>query len=449
MKKFINSLVVVFTVLILNGCSMFRDNEEILNQYEKQVITDDCQYSDVKEYIKSDPLLWSLNGGSLAYHCGDYRKSIKFFDKAEAIFKKQELELDIKGVERSFLSILINNNINDYNGENYEKIMMNVYKGLDFMLLDDFDNARVEFNRALDRQRRASEYFQKEINEAYLEFNRSSARSEVMTLPTHSSEIPDYYGDITPAIIYPDFINPFATYMSALFFYLDHDYAKAGELFKQTLRMLPNQRQVKQDLILTERNSPNKQHYVWLIYENGLGMIKTSFTYQFPAYFFTDKIVSAQISLPTIEKRTSSYPYLLFNKQKTTEIADMDSIIQLEFNKKLPAIYTEAMLNMINNVGIQYLLEENLEEYGGKWLGFLYQTLTSGADIRQWRSLPKNFQIARIEIPNQPINIYKPDGSILTTVSSLSKDRDAIIYIKSDIIEHFKVHIIQKNPKYN
>ena len=107
------------------------------------------------------------------------------------------------------------------------------------------------------------------------------------------------------------------------------------------------------------------------------------------------------------------------------------------------------MLNMINNVGIQYLLEENLEEYGGKWLGFLYQTLTSGADIRQWRSLPKNFQIARMEIPNQPINIYKPDGSILTTVSSLSKDRDAIIYIKSDIIEHFKVHIIQKNPKYN
>ena len=49
----------VFTVLILNGCSMFRDNEEILNQYEKQVITDDCQYSDVKEYIKSDPVSYT------------------------------------------------------------------------------------------------------------------------------------------------------------------------------------------------------------------------------------------------------------------------------------------------------------------------------------------------------------------------------------------------------
>lgn len=449
MKELIFSFIIIMSLMTLNGCNALNNYKKDLNHYEQQFYADDCHYSDIKDKIERDPLLWSLNGGALAYHCGDYQKSIEFFDTAEAIFKQQELELEIKGAERSVLSILINNNVNNYRGENYEKIMMNVYKGLDFMLLDDFDNARIEFNRALDRQRRAGEYFQKEITEAYQEFNRSRVRSEVSMLPNSSSEITDYEGDITAQSIYPDFINPFATYMSGLFFYLDNDYSKASDLFKQTLRMLPNQQQVKRDLNLIEQNSTKKTHYVWLIYENGQGMLKQSFTYEFPAYLFTNKVVSAQVSLPTIEQRSTSYPYLLLNEQKTTEIANMDSIIQIEFNKKLPAVYTDAMLNMASKVAIQYYLEDNFAEYGGKWIGLFYQLVTDKADIRQWRTLPKNFQIARTKLANQPINIYKPDGSILTTIAPLSTDRDAIIYIKSDIIAHFKVHIIQKNINYH
>lgn len=449
MKKLVHSLLVIVSLTLLNGCSLLNDHNNDLTEYERQIYTNECQYSLINSKLNDDPLLWSLNGGAMAYQCGDYKKSVEFFDKAEDIFKQQELEFEIRDVGRSISSILINNNVNNYRGENYEKIMMNIYKGLDFMLLNDFDNARIEFNRALDRQRRASEYFQKEIDEAYRAFNRSVARNRVLTLPTNSTEIHDYYGDITPQVIYPNFINPFATYMSALFFYLDHDYNKANDLFSQTQRMLPNQPQVTQDLQLTKQKSPYNQHYVWLIYENGQSMLKRAFNYQFPAYLFTDNIVTAQVSLPTIQQRAASYAYLVLDTQKTAVIADMDSIIQLEFNKKLPVIYTEAMLNMLSKAGLQYALEDNIKDYGGKWLGFLYQIATSDSDIRQWRTLPKNFQIARINQTNQPINIYKPNGSVLTTIAPLATDRDAIIYIKSDTINHVTIHVIQKNSKYN
>lgn len=436
---------IAIMLLSLNGCSAIFGYQQGLDHYEQQLNTSDCNYVPVDDQIKSDPLLWNLNGGALARQCGDYQKSIEYLDKAEAIFKQQELALSISSVGHSIGSILINNNINDYQGENYEKIMMNVYKGLNFMSLQDFDNARVEFNRVLDRQRRAAEFFEQEITEAYRAYNRSQYMQDIRQPIAANQKIQTYRGDITPEQIYPNFINPFATYISGLFFYLDHDYTKAGDLFKQTARMLPKYNLVKQDLKLTEQSQLRKQHYVWLIYENGQSMIKRAFTYHFPSYLFTDNVVTTDISLPTIYKRGPSYPYLLLNKQATTEITSMDNIVQQEFNKKLPAIMTEAMLNMVAKSAIQYALEKNLEEYGGKWLGFLYQLATDTADVRQWRAMPKSLQIARTDLTDKPLTIYKPDGSVLTQIDSLQTDRDAIIYIKSDIVDHYTIHLIQKS----
>jgi len=122
----------------------------------------------------------------------------------------------------------------------------------------------------------------------------------------------------------------------------------------------------------------------------------------------------------------------------------MDSIVQIEFNKKLPVILTEAMLNMIAKSAIQYSLEKNFEQYGGKWLGFLYQLATDSADVRQWRAIPKNFQIVRVIIEGNKLTIYKPDGLVLTEINSLHTDQDAIIYIKSDIVDHYTISLIQK-----
>lgn len=439
-------LVFTITILItLNGCAIFSGYQEDLDQYEQQLINTDCDYTSVDGQIKNDPLLWTLNAGALARQCGDYQKSITYLDQSEAIFKQKETALAISAITQSVGSILVNNNINDYQGENYEKIMMNVYKGLNFMSLNDFDNARVEFNRALDRQRRASEYFEQEINQAYDRYNHSPYINEIKQNSLANNKVNNYRGDITPEQLYPDFVNPFATYISALFFYLDNDYKKARDLFRQTALMLPAQKQVQDDLKLSEQSTLHKQHYAWLIYENGQGMIKRSFTYHFPSYLFTNKVVTTDISIPTIYQRAASYPYLRLEQQSTTEIANMDNIVQQEFNKKLPAIMTEAALNMIAKSSIQYALEDNLEQYGGKFWGLLYQLSTDTADVRQWRAMPKNIQIARTPIKGNTITIYKADGTILTEINSLQPNSDAIIYIKSEIADHNTIHVIQKS----
>lgn len=436
--------LILLLLATLCGCSAITGHSGSLNEYEQQLFNNNCDFDPIDGQIKSDPLLWTLNGGALARNCQLYDKSIEYFDKAEAIIKAQETALELKSLGQSVNSVLINNNVNDYQSQNHDKIMVNVYKGLNFLSLNDFDNARVEFNRALDRQRRAKEFFADEIDEASQAIKQSEYSGSSDEKAATEAILNNYQGNLTESVIYPVFVNPFATYISAIFFYIDGDYNKSYDLFKQTLRMLPNQPQIKQDIKLAEQPRLRQQHYAWIIYENGQGMIKRAFNYHFPSFIFTDKIVTSSISLPTLYQRNPSYTYLTINGQKTSEITNMDSIIQQEFKKRLPTITTEAVLNMITKSVIQYTLEKELEDYGGKWWGFLYQLATDTADIRQWRALPKSFQTTRIVLNSSPIIIKSPQGETIANIDTLSPEHDAIIYIRSDTVNHNIIHLIQQ-----
>lgn len=441
----LRNLIFILSLISLTGCAAVFGHQDKLDDYEQQLRNNDCRFEKIDRHLSADPLLWALNGGALARQCGDFSLSNHYFDLAEIIFKQHEQALEISSLGQSLNSILINNNVNDYQGENYEKIMMNVYKGLNFMSLGDTDNARIEFNRVLDRQRRAAEFFEKEIENAYQNYHQSQYSSKVIGSIDSDEHPSNYRGQLTPQVVYPNFINPFATYISGLFFYLEQDYDKAYSLFQQTAEMLPNNQYIQGDVALAGDEQLRHQSFVWLIYEDGQGMIKNAFTYHFPSYLFTSNVITSTISVPTIYQRSSAYPYLSIDQNKTEVITDMDSIIQQEFNKKMPTILTEAMLNMLAKSAIQYTLETELEQFGGKYWGFLYQLSTSRADIRQWRAIPKNFQIARVPLNDKKIDIYTPNGQLLTQVQLFTLNTDAIIYIKSDIVDHYSIHIIQKN----
>lgn len=100
----------------------------------------------------------------IARNCGDFNKSNVFFDAAEESYK-YDVDLENVGSKAAKFvgTTLLNDNTVDYDGSLYERIMVNVYKALNYMEEDDYENARVEFNRALMRQDKAKEYFAKEI----------------------------------------------------------------------------------------------------------------------------------------------------------------------------------------------------------------------------------------------------------------------------------------------
>src|SRR5690606_14048898 len=89
-----------------------------------------------------------------------------------------------KGLEK-LTSTLVNNNLNRYSPTVYDGVMVNTYKALNSMFLADAQNARIEFNRAADRQRRAEEHFRSKI-QAQKEKLSEEAKTEA---PTPAGEL--------------------------------------------------------------------------------------------------------------------------------------------------------------------------------------------------------------------------------------------------------------------
>lgn len=451
MNKFFQWIFLGTLVFFMGGCaSAIQGHGESLNKFDASMDTLKCDFQEIDKKIESkdDVILWGIQGGSLARNCKNFQKSNTLFDKAEEIYKTDtDMDNALNNVGESAKSVLVNNNVNEYEGCTYEKVMVNTYKGLNFLSLNDKDNARVEFNRAIDRQRRAKEYFEKEI----LEKQAKSKDNPNTTIAQNQQTIgvinQAYAGDFD-FTAYPDFVNPFTTYMSGLFFLLDESYNKASDLWKEALLMDPLNPVYKEDLALAEAmanatDKSMKQKYAWVIYENGRGMAKDEIRIDIPLFLVTQKVFYTGIALPKLKKRNESYAHLSLRQNnreiaKTTMVANMDAVIQTEFSKKFPLIVSEAILNTVAKTVSQQQLQKKTGLVGGL-LGAVYQGLTNKADVRSWTALPKNFQVSRVPLDGSPVEIYADNGASIAT-EVIPNDRNAIIYIKSQQSGNHIVH---------
>ena len=142
------------------------------SDYEKSIEFAQSKISKSKNPKKED-LLWTLQLGTLEKLRQNHQESNNYFDRSEEMlnfFDYQNVATD------SVAAIAINENVIPYLGEEYDGIMVNTYKALNFMALGKNDQARIEFNRALDRQRRAKEKFAKEIEKIQNELDEEQEK---------------------------------------------------------------------------------------------------------------------------------------------------------------------------------------------------------------------------------------------------------------------------------
>ncbi len=90
-----------------------------------------------------DQLIHLLDYASALQICGDYKKSNKYFLKAEKLSE----EIDYISVSRVAGATLLNEEMVQYKGDTFEKFFINVSLALNFMQLGEFDSALVEVRK--------------------------------------------------------------------------------------------------------------------------------------------------------------------------------------------------------------------------------------------------------------------------------------------------------------
>jgi uncharacterized protein len=100
-----------------------------------------------KMYQKKDRVVYYLDLGMLYHYNGQYQKSNETLTMAE----REIEELYTKSISRAAASFLLNDNVLDYAGEDYEDLYVNVFKAINYLELDDFEAAFVEIRRMYEK----------------------------------------------------------------------------------------------------------------------------------------------------------------------------------------------------------------------------------------------------------------------------------------------------------
>jgi hypothetical protein len=440
-------LLAILTLLILpfsTGCNTPKDHLNAFNthfeasNYENSALFAQKKIGKQKN-PKGEDLLWALQLGSVERIRKDYQKSTECFDKAEDMLKYYDEQFtggDIIG------STVASDNVNPYRGEEYDGVMVNTYKAMNFMAEGKMDLARVEFNRALDRQRRAKEKFSKEINKLKSELEQKNqqnnfSKSNVENPKTHQL-LAQKYPNLYNFEAYPDFVNPFATYLAGIYFNLVGDHSKAVDLLKESYGMVGNNPYIAEDLSTTEdilNRKAKLQNTVWVIFENGLGPVKKEFRLDIPLFIATNKVQYVGIALPKLECRDNAYPYLTAEVDgkvyKTCLVSNMDRVIQTEFSKDFGGILTRAIISATAKAVAQYALAE--EGSSASSIASIavaaYSFVSTAADVRVWTALPKDFHIARFQKPKNGKLKITPPGFIPFDID-IPDCNNAIVYIR-------------------
>ena len=451
MKKSFLALAVVS--LVFTGCTTMVQ-KETYNQYEQNMTSGQMEGAVKQAIEKADVnpengqaqnLLWSLEAGALLRMQKKYAQSNAFFDSAETLMKAEDTENVVGESIDGLGSMLINDTVMDYEQTHYDGIMANTYKAINFMFAGNNADARVEWNRVDDRQRRAGEAFSNKIASLKKELaenaeERQEAKESTKQSLAEAEKLLKEQGvDLSEWEPYKDYVNPFSTYMHGLFFMVNatggSDYNKAYDSLKRTAGMTSNST-VKTDLALADSLRRGKKSLksveptVWVVFENGLGPKKEEIRIDLPIFLVSDNVNYTGVALPKLVERDQAYPTLEVNGAKTTVLSEMDRVVQAEFKAEFPYILAREVTRVVWKTIAQKQINDRSQVAG--LLATVAQIATTGTDLRLWNSLPKDFQLAKIRKPKDGVLTITGKGMVEPLKVKLdAKAQFSIIYIRA------------------
>jgi len=349
-------------------------------------------------------LLWALEAGTLLRYSTLSERSTRMLDGAEVLMKEDDTRNVVASGGQQVAAVLTNDNVLPYSPNVYDTVMLNTYKALNFWQQGDYANARVEWNRVDDRQRRAAEHFEAEIAKQRDAVETSDNADLVNRSLAGSDAAFEKAGvDVSQWTPYAGYINPAALYLHGLYFLLNSegkaDYEKARTSLERAFA-LTKHAQVKADLASARRPRTLKPA-VWILLENGMAASKRELRIDLPLFLVTGAVHYTGIALPIIEDGVPAYPHIAVGRQQSQPLADMDTIIKGEFKTRFNAILVREIIRATAKTVLQKQMNDQ-----NPWLGLaaaVAQAASTQADLRSWITLPHDFQLMQVPYPKDNI----------------------------------------------
>ena len=352
--------------------------------------------------------LYFVNAGLVRSMEGKFKESNEYFEKADLFIEDYK-----KKAGEQVSALLLNPNMTTYPGEDHEILMINYYKAINYLQLQDYDNALVEARR-MDL--------------------RLQALSDKYTSERKYQK--DAFIHLLMGIIYDasgEYNNAFIAYRNAYEIYIK-EYA---EMFKfklpeqlkydlvrtADLSGISNERdRYKKEFEITYQRPPQDQSQLVILWNNGLGPIKDEWGINFAIiygsngwvtfvnkdygmsfpFYLGDTDLNGLTWIKVVFPKYVERPELFRSAKIITETSSFDfdrvqNINAISFNvlnERMMAEFTKSLVRVaIKQAAAASVRKEN--EGLGAALSII-GNISESADTRNWQTLPHSIYYTRI-----------------------------------------------------
>lgn len=417
------TVIVIALAGVLSGCtsgSLLKAQEAFRHGDVDLARTHIDRYV-AKDGSGKDRIIAHLEQGLIRRAGGDIEGSNESLGVADEAIDSQEDQPDVS-ISRETLAATTNLNMLPYRGTNYDRIMLSTYRALNDLDLGNKDAARVELQRAYERQREAVQRNQKRIEKAEEAATKNDANdgssydvNRAKKDARFNESLKAQYGDLDRYQAYADYVNPFCEWLQGVYFMAEGadgaDLERARKSMERVTGMVPDNPFAKQDLATLEQASKDGTipAVTYVVFATGTAPRRGQIRIDIPLFLVTDQIDYVGVNFPRlIESNDYLTPLQIDADSQTVStslLCDMDAVVGQEFHSDLPVIITKTLISAGTKALIAHGLREATKRQDS-WLAIgtrvaatIGQAALNQADLRTWNSLPKQFQYARFPTP--------------------------------------------------
>lgn len=362
----------------------------------------------------NNELLIRLERGMILQDLGLFEQSSSEFEKAVEKIKENEARAVISASKTLSQagSLIINEQIVQYEGADFEVILLHALNAMNYLLRGDLEGARVEVRRSHERQKLLFEKHEKELQEA-----RKDPLSDNWEQSFEQADAQGYENLKEKASsVYSVYQNAFASYISALVYELGGEPDDAYIDLKNAIQAYPSNPSIQKDLIrLSKMLGFKDEHDVWeRTFGTALSVPKDSIDiFVVFSYGLSPYKMPIKLPIPISHGLTfASFPVYQFSpsaitggkvdanglNENTSTVYDVDAVAAKNLLDVFPIIFVKQAARSYLKAGATRSLEKN-HGSSGAIIGTLFSAITEQADLRAWSMLPKQIHVARLFVP--------------------------------------------------
>ena len=394
MRKLIDFFLFVFCFSIFSCASSVDFHSAFVQDVKNgnyELVYSTLEESSKDFYSKHDDVLQMLDLGLLAHYSEFPEVAINYLNQAEKLIEENYS----KSISQNISSYILNDNVIDYAGEEYEDIYVNLFKCLTFVSIEDYEKAFVEIRRFNNKLKSLSVKYQNQIYKIKEEanFNDDSYNEENYKIQFYDSVFARYLsmllylyeGDIDSAKIdYNFLVSAFNTQKQLYNFSFPKQIEENFYTKKNNVRL---------NVIAFSGMAPRKK-------EESISNVYYGYKVAFPVmYNMTSEVAS--IKLIAINQSTKE-----IYKKDFEKIECISNIAVDTFKQRQNLIYTKSIARSLIKASTTAVLGTLKEKNDNESIfNLLYYSsmianqLTEVADIRTSKYFPSSVYASGIDLP--------------------------------------------------